>query len=562
MEETIQLRLMQPLTPGYEGMNSAQPLASAEQGQKLPSQVYVGSPDVSVSSSITKGTCRRASSSNTQVPTVPTVPSSQAQQFESSDALESPSVASSVYVPPITKPKHQTHQLPTLQEQIVPSPSRHGNSLNQQLIMMNAGLQGPQANIHSPMPQAAPMDVHNPLRSAAPINNLHNPMGQSAPMNFHNPMRQTVPINHHHPIRQTLPVSCHDSVAPALHLNVRNPASPVPPVNTCNPGQNVIPISTNYTQVNQTQNYPGQETHYPPNSQPAIVSPPRIAFQSSTMEPFNAQASKGLTIRRQNSSILEDVTFAPPPPLPRSLEILRSEIQHNRQLLSRLPSFERITHSGTCLARFSLKSMLMKKWKPAFWITMGESKVIFFRSKEDFEECFTNPYLRDDQREKLVKFSCDFVEDLDMNHFNGYRITRQSTKVYSRDGMVHQFKLEKWYSYGPNVSAAIGGKSEHEVGSLRSIMTEMINLSPQTVLGDPREDLSSHYDSDGGQSFNSARYSTYSSYSGKSAMSAPTQPTRAYSRNHQNVEAHEPWRAHNNGQVVYRQQGSASYRNY
>jgi len=47
---------------------------------------------------------------------------------------------------------------------------------------------------------------------------------------------------------------------------------------------------------------------------------------------------------------------------------------------------------------------------------------------------------------------------------------------------MYHFKLEKWDQYGPSIYFALGGKSEHEVKNLRSIMKDMIELSsPQDL---------------------------------------------------------------------------------
>lgn len=68
-----------------------------------------------------------------------------------------------------------------------------------------------------------------------------------------------------------------------------------------------------------------------------------------------------------------------------------------------------------------------------------------------------------------------------MPNVNGYKTTAMRTKSYVRDGLMYHFKLEKWYTYGPVIIAALGGKNEIEVRSIRTIMCEMINMSSQSV---------------------------------------------------------------------------------
>lgn len=92
---------------------------------------------------------------------------------------------------------------------------------------------------------------------------------------------------------------------------------------------------------------------------------------------------------------------------------------------------------------------------------------------------FANPYLGEDEKKKLVKLKIDFINDLDQPNINGYTVSRTNTKSYPRDGYISHFKVEKWDNYGPTVWAALGGKNETEVNSLRTIMKEMIQISQQ-----------------------------------------------------------------------------------
>ena len=44
-----------------------------------------------------------------------------------------------------------------------------------------------------------------------------------------------------------------------------------------------------------------------------------------------------------------------------------------------------------------------------FWISYGDNQILFFRSQLDFEEWVSNPYLKKDERDALVKLNVDFV---------------------------------------------------------------------------------------------------------------------------------------------------------
>ena len=88
------------------------------------------------------------------------------------------------------------------------------------------------------------------------------------------------------------------------------------------------------------------------------------------------------------------------------------------------------------MARFSLKSMIIKKWRQCFWIAYGDNQILFFRSKVDFEEWISNPYLKKEERDVLVKLNVDFVNDLYRPNVNGYSVTRIRAKGYSRNGSL------------------------------------------------------------------------------------------------------------------------------
>jgi hypothetical protein len=238
-------------------------------------------------------------------------------------------------------------------------------------------------------------------------------------------------------------------------------------------------------------------------------------------------------------TILNDKTFAPPPKFSQSLEVTKSQYLHiNRQVMSTLPSFGSVKHSGDCLARFSLKSMMIKKWKPTFWIAFGNHQILFFRSRSDFEEWVSNPFLKKEERDQLVKLSVDFVNDRHGKNVEGYAISRLTSKAYHRDGYMHHFKLEKWYSYGPSIAVAIGGKNENEMRNLRTVMAAMMECHPQKLnvkqfkVGDLSDsEMSSYYDSESA-SGRSASANGVGSRNGSSVGSIMTSGSSAYSHSH------------------------------
>jgi len=194
-------------------------------------------------------------------------------------------------------------------------------------------------------------------------------------------------------------------------------------------------------------------------------------------------------------SVLSDKSFAPPPPFPKSISLVKMQYLNTKvqEVASTLPDYSDVKHSGELLARFSLKSMLIKKWRPTFWIAFGKHQILFFRSRSDFEEWVSNPFLRMDDRNALVKLTVDFKNDLYKPGIKlyGYGPTGIKTKGYSREGQMFHFKLERWYSYGPSVLAAFGGKNTYEVRALHRIIAEMVRKAEYNIK---------NYDSDASRS--------------------------------------------------------------
>lgn len=73
------------------------------------------------------------------------------------------------------------------------------------------------------------------------------------------------------------------------------------------------------------------------------------------------------------------------------------------------PKYELITHSGSCMARISSRTKLLKLWKNVFWITYDDRELLVFKNKNLFEEWLMNPYLTKSERYALVKLRIDFM---------------------------------------------------------------------------------------------------------------------------------------------------------
>ena len=237
--------------------------------------------------------------------------------------------------------------------------------------------------------------------------------------------------------------------------------------------------------------------------------------------------------------ILNDTTIAPPPPKPHVLNSPQFS-QYQNSSGGSVPNFDLVKHSGDILARLSLKSMLTKKWRQAYWIAYGYHQILFFRSRADFEQWIANPFLSPEARDELIKFNIDFKNHVQYDGALGYKVSTVATKEYRSDGYMYQCKIDKWYSYGPSVSAAVGSKNEMQVRNLRSIMAAMIDLNPQNVPADNDIDDGSMYGSSAASRFSSGSLHSSHLQNGGNAKpylydlgaKGPEQNLQAYKNNH------------------------------
>jgi len=175
---------------------------------------------------------------------------------------------------------------------------------------------------------------------------------------------------------------------------------------------------------------------------------------------------------------LDNPAFAPPPRYPNTkIPLIDSSLNKNC-----LPEFDKITHSGHMQARTSLKALLIKKWKSAFWIMYEDNEVYLFRSKVDFEEWATNPYLSKVEREEIVKLKIDFKLGSESNlGVKGFRLFSLQSKPYGKSGQMYAFKIEQWMHYGPVVLGAFASTSQSEVGAFHTLCKEMTRRNKSSL---------------------------------------------------------------------------------
>ena len=169
-----------------------------------------------------------------------------------------------------------------------------------------------------------------------------------------------------------------------------------------------------------------------------------VAPQTRRMRLNSASSlgSRSARSGRSGSNVFGNLNVAPPPQHPVARDYTQSQFHAEKELNPRPPpDFNEVTHSGQCIARISMRTLVMKKWKRIFWITYGNDKMLFFRSQVDFEEWVMNPHLSWNQREKLVKLRIDFEDPnkstrKDTEQIKGFHASVVKHKFYKSTGNV------------------------------------------------------------------------------------------------------------------------------
>jgi len=164
-----------------------------------------------------------------------------------------------------------------------------------------------------------------------------------------------------------------------------------------------------------------------------------------------------------------------------------SEWKHK---ISPLPDPHLIFNSGSISTRTSLRSLVMKKWHPSYWMHYGPHTLLIFRSKEHLDDWANNPYHGKKQRDFLVKREIDFMIDMEESNESGghakevlgHRLLPMKKKSYGKNEEMFQFKLERWTTLGCSVFAAFASPIESEVQVLHDQIRNILSSCPNNGL--------------------------------------------------------------------------------
>jgi len=124
---------------------------------------------------------------------------------------------------------------------------------------------------------------------------------------------------------------------------------------------------------------------------------------------------------------------------------------------------------GQCLARASLRTLLVKRWKPCFWIFDKPNVLLVFRERFHYLDYHANPYLDDTEREYTVKKRIV----LSPNHMCS-PVTQKNYGLASKRVLYH-FKVEEQKDYGPAVLIKFGADELSLLEDLHDMISSKID---------------------------------------------------------------------------------------
>lgn len=142
------------------------------------------------------------------------------------------------------------------------------------------------------------------------------------------------------------------------------------------------------------------------------------------------------------NDVLNDMTVAPPPERPVGKDYSRSAFHAEAEVTPvPPPNWDLVKHSGICLARISMRTLVMKKWKHSFWIAYGDHIMLFFKSRCHFDDWAMDPHLSARQREQLVKLRIDFRNPnfstrKETENITGFVASSVKRKNYKSNGLL------------------------------------------------------------------------------------------------------------------------------
>ena len=133
---------------------------------------------------------------------------------------------------------------------------------------------------------------------------------------------------------------------------------------------------------------------------------------------------------------------------------------------------------GTCLARSSSRSMILKDWKPCFWVLENPNVLMIFRSAENYRGYHENALISPQERQLLVKSRVELSVK--------FLCKPVTLKDYSGGRRLHTFAIQERTDFGPLIAIKFASTELNTMLSLRNLLMALIPaFSPQPLLPPP-----------------------------------------------------------------------------
>jgi len=123
---------------------------------------------------------------------------------------------------------------------------------------------------------------------------------------------------------------------------------------------------------------------------------------------------------------------------------------------------------GECLARISMRTLLVKEWKPCFWVFHKPNELLVLRKREDYLDFNVNPYLTAEEKEFLVKKRVNINANV-----TAYPINQKDYGLFA-SAHTYNFKVEEQRDYGPAILIKFGAPSMSMLEDLRAAINDQI----------------------------------------------------------------------------------------
>ena len=133
---------------------------------------------------------------------------------------------------------------------------------------------------------------------------------------------------------------------------------------------------------------------------------------------------------------------------------------------------------GTCLARSSARSMVMKDWKPVFWVLENPNVLMLFRSAENYRGYHENTLISHEERELLVKARVELSVQ--------FLCKAVTLKDYSGGRRLQTFAIQERTDFGPLNAIKFGSMELSVMLELRNLLMAILPaFAPQALPPHP-----------------------------------------------------------------------------